>query len=312
MRRNVGSVNSSIPSWQLARPPEEALAWAARAVGAGAGVERLRRLGGGGWLASHALDVRDKDGVLHPLVMRRWARPGWEEDPDFTAENEATVLNRLARLEPSIPAPRVVGVTDGKGTGGMPAILLTRLAGRPRSHDVPPPNAAIDRLAELLVRIHAVDASISEVARAFQPFYALDRLRAPANSRRPDLWVGAIEAVQTEPATQGATFLHRDYHPGNALWSGRRLTGIVDWTSASWGPPASDLAHLAVNLGVDHGPALAQRAQESYRAAGGEAPDQRWWDIRMLLDWLPDQDEAAGADGLVRLERYLAWLLEDS
>ena len=310
VRRNVGLVNAAIPAWQLARPPEEALAWAADAIGAGAKIERLERLTGGGWLASHALDVRDRDGVLHPLVLRRWARPGWEEDPTFTAGNEAAVLNRLERLEPSIPAPRVIAVTGGHGTGRVPAILLTRLDGRPRPHDVRPPNAAIDRLAELLVRIHAVDDSISEVAPPFQPYYELDRLRAPANARRPDLWARAIEAVQTEPASQRTTFIHRDYHPGNALWSGGRLTGIVDWTGASWGPPASDMAHLRANLGVDHEPAVAERAETAYLAAGGQAPDQRWWDLRTLLDWLPDQGDLAGDDGLARLERYLAWLLE--
>jgi aminoglycoside phosphotransferase (APT) family kinase protein len=245
--------------------------------------------------------------------MRRWARPGWEkEDPTFRAATEAAILRRIEQVEPSIPAPRVVAVTDGRDAGEVPAILLTRLPGRRRPHDVPPPGKAIDRLAELLVRIHAVDQSIHEVVPRFRPYYDLARLRAPANARRPDLWARAIHRVQTEPPMHRTTFLHRDYHPGNALWSRGRLTGIVDWTGASWGPPAADLAHLRDNLGVDHEPALAERAEMAYRAAGGQAPDLRWWDLRTLLDWLPDQDDLAGDDGMERLERYLAWLLEGS
>jgi hypothetical protein len=52
------------------------------------------------WLASHAVDVVDGSARKHRVVLRRWARPGWEEDPEMTAAREAAVLERLlARIE---------------------------------------------------------------------------------------------------------------------------------------------------------------------------------------------------------------------
>lgn len=53
------------------------------------------------------------------------------------------------------------------------------------------------------------------------------------------------------------TLIHRDYHPENTLcWAGR-LTGVVDWTQASYGPPALDVAHMRWNLAADHGRKVA-------------------------------------------------------
>ena len=50
------------------------------------------------------------------------------------------------------------------------------------------------------------------------------------------------------PPDDRACFIHRDYHPGNTLWTGGRLTGVVDWIGGSWGPPSVDLGHMRVNL----------------------------------------------------------------
>jgi hypothetical protein len=34
----------------------------------------------GSWHLNHALTVVDGDGRVHRLVLRRWARPGWDRD----------------------------------------------------------------------------------------------------------------------------------------------------------------------------------------------------------------------------------------
>jgi len=50
------------------------------------------------------LTVVDAQGARHRLVLRRWARPGWEvDDPDFTAQREANLLNLLAPT--AVPRP---------------------------------------------------------------------------------------------------------------------------------------------------------------------------------------------------------------
>ncbi|MGH2744028.1 MAG: phosphotransferase [Thermoleophilaceae bacterium] len=38
--------------------------------------------------------------------------------------------------------------------------------------------------------------------------------------------------------------------PGNTLWRSGRLSGVVDWTQASWGPASIDLEWMRWNLGL--------------------------------------------------------------
>src|SRR4029453_15389014 len=78
------------------RPPAAALAWAAAAFGPGSRVVAGGPLASA-WVANPAGDVADAAGAVHRAVLRRWARPGWDEDdPDFTAAREAAILELLA------------------------------------------------------------------------------------------------------------------------------------------------------------------------------------------------------------------------
>src|SRR3954466_16434301 len=80
------------------------------------------------WLATPLL-VR---GDGRELVLRRWARPGWEvDDPDLTAAREVLVLERLA--DTPVPAPELVAADPDAAACDVPAPLLTRLprAGAP-------------------------------------------------------------------------------------------------------------------------------------------------------------------------------------
>jgi aminoglycoside phosphotransferase (APT) family kinase protein len=265
-------------------------------------------LRGGGWLANHAIDLVDGSGRHHRVVLRRWARPGWEDDPEMTAAREAAVLEQLART--TIPAPRVIAVDRDGTRAGVPALVTTFLEGRrPTSSDGRAPRL-LRELAETLVTIHALDGGLRAIAAPYAPYYELDRVTPPPDTQRPQLWAAAIDAVVGTAPPGVATFIHRDYHPWNTLWAGGRLTGVVDWTSASWGPPAVDLAHLRLNLAEEHDPALADAARDAFIAAGGVAPDAAWWDVRNLLDAVPDLGgEHATGDGLTRIEAYLEHLM---
>jgi aminoglycoside phosphotransferase (APT) family kinase protein len=173
------------------------------------------------------------------------------------------------------------------------------------------PGAALDQLGAMLAGIHRIHLGLREVVPAFAPFYELDRIAPPPATKRPDLWHRAIDAVTRAPVPARSIFMHRDFHPGNTLWRRGRLTGVVDWTLASWGPPAADLAHLRANLGIDQGVAAADRAAAAFVAAGGDVADRRYWDIAMLLDMIGDlYDDLAEGEGLERVQRYLAALLD--
>jgi hypothetical protein len=79
---------------------------------------------------NHALNVIDRRRRVHRVVLRRWARPGWEfDDPDYTVLREVRVLGLLQPT--AIPAPAVIAADRDGGRWDVPPVLLTRLPGRP-------------------------------------------------------------------------------------------------------------------------------------------------------------------------------------
>jgi Phosphotransferase enzyme family len=117
--------------------PDQAVSWVTGVIGAGSRVAWGRRLRRGSWHVNHAMDVIDSRGRTHRVVLRRWARPGWEDDdPDYTVEREVHVLG-LLRPAP-VPAPEVIAADPAGSQCDVPAILLTRLPGHsPRPADIP-------------------------------------------------------------------------------------------------------------------------------------------------------------------------------
>jgi aminoglycoside phosphotransferase (APT) family kinase protein len=281
------------------RPPPAALRWAAAAVGAGGRVVRVRPLGSS-WLANHAVDVADAAGRRHRLVLRRWARPGWEvHDPTFTAAREAAVLELLAQTP--VPAPRLVAADPDGAACDVPALLLTRLPGRPPD-PAADPRRLVGALAATLPDIHAVDAGAA-APPAFHRFYDPASLAPPAWSDLPGLWAQVLE-VAAGPAPPGESCLvHRDYHPGNTLWERGRLVGVVDWNFASLGSPSVDLGHMRVNLATDLGLEWADEFLAAHHALTG-FEHHPWWDLATMVDVLPDWDPAGPE--VDRLEAFVA------
>jgi aminoglycoside phosphotransferase (APT) family kinase protein len=112
------------------RPPAQVLRWVCEVIGAGSGIVSVRPLASS-WLANHAVTVADRHDRRHRLVLRRWARPGWDlDDPDYTAQREATILKLLGPS--TVPAPEVAAADPDGTTCDVPALLLTRLPAMPQ------------------------------------------------------------------------------------------------------------------------------------------------------------------------------------
>jgi aminoglycoside phosphotransferase (APT) family kinase protein len=279
------------------RPPAAALGWAAAAFGPGSRVTAVRPLASA-WLANHAVEVADGAGRRHRVVLRRWARPGWdEEDPDFTAAREAAILELLAPTP--VPAPALVAADPDAAVCDVPALLLSFLPGGP-----PDLGGDLDRLVEGLAAalppVHAVavpgtgggagtgDAGPSLVP-GYHRFYEPEQLAPPAWSSRPELWARAFEVAFGPAPPHRPCFIHRDYHPGNTLWAEGRLVGVVDWTGGSWGPPSIDLGHMRLNLVWDLGLEVADRFLAAHHALTGFDHDPRW-DVVAAVDCIPELD----------------------
>jgi aminoglycoside phosphotransferase (APT) family kinase protein len=286
------------------RPPAAALGWAAAPFGPGARVAAVRPLPSA-WLANHAVDVAGRDGTVHRLVLRRWARPGWdEEDPDFTAAREAAILELLAPTP--VPAPALVAADPGAAVCDVPALLLTRLPGGPPDLGADP-RSLVEGLAAALPPIHAVAVGGGGAVPAFRRFYEPGRLVPPAWSDRPRLWARAFEVAAGPPPAGRPCFIHRDYHPANTLWTGGRLTGVVDWIGGSLGPPSVDLGHMRVNLTWDLGLEAADRFLAAHRALTG-FDHHPYWDVACAVDVVPEleSDGPPPDPSLRRMEELVA------
>jgi aminoglycoside phosphotransferase (APT) family kinase protein len=271
--------------WAQTAPPAS-LRWAQDA--AGARVVAALPLESS-WLANHLLVMADG----RELVLRRWARPGWEvDDPDLNAAREALVLERLADTE--VPAPALVAADPEAAACDVPALLITRVPGAPFVGRPP-----VGPLMAALAQIHAVDpAGIPPYRRYHEP----DRLAIPPWAADRDVWERAIALAHDTPPELPERFIHRDYHPGNTLWEGATLTGIVDWTTGSRGPGAVDLGHLRWNLVVDYG----QRVADALLPHPEYHP---YYDVVTALDVLPELDPTSPHAELLRLEDHVAQAL---
>ena len=128
--------------------------------------------------------------------------------------------------------------------------------------------------------------------------------RPPAWATEPDVWLQAIELVQGPMPGGQQTLIHRDYHPGNVLWSDRRVSGVVDWVNTSLGSPWADVGHCRVNLAGRFGQNSAERFLDLYRTCdGGDDEYHPYWDAAAAIGGL---DESWDEDRDPGHERFLA------
>lgn len=250
-------------------PPAGAVAWVERMAGAGARVVGVRRLPNAWAAAVHAVTV-ERAGRRHDFVLRRWARRDIPPDEGIV-EHEAEVLTMLEST--SLAVPRLVAYDPAGTECDVPAVLMTRLSGC----DVLDPadlDRWIDDLAAMLHAVHEV-ADPGTTLGTFAPYNLGTVAEAPTWSRRPDVWEQAIEVAHQPIPDVTAGLCHRDFHPGNVLWSQGQVSGIVDWTHACRGPAAADVAHCRINLAMLHGLDVAARFAQRY----GDVDALAWFDV---------------------------------
>jgi aminoglycoside phosphotransferase (APT) family kinase protein len=230
--------------------------------------------------------------------------------PDYTADRERRVLE-LLRATP-VPAPTVVAADPTGAHCDVPALLLTRLPGHPPRRRDRDDDGFCRELATTLATIHEAGRQIASQVPRYRLYY--DRSAAALASWIPEtaVWTAALTTVRERPPPTPISLIHRDYHPENTLWSGHRVTGVVDWTQASHGPLGLDVGHMRWNLVADHGQLTADRFLASYQATTGRAlKHQRYWDLVALFDLLLAGDELGDIEraDLQRFEEYAKTLL---
>jgi aminoglycoside phosphotransferase (APT) family kinase protein len=237
-----------IPKEIVRSPPPATLSWVARQFGPRAAVVRVRRLRNAWAAAMHAIDVVDGD-----------------------VETECAALTLLAWFE-GVPVPRLLAADAAAGHTDVPAVLMTRLDGN-GTLDPIDVDAWVDGLVQTLHRIHAVTRSLDTLA----PYRPWRRTfgAAPAWTSRPRAWERAISLAHGPLPAVETVLCHRDYWPGNVLWHGREVSGVVDWTHACRGPAAVDVAHCRRNLAILYGLDVADDFADRY----GPVPELATFDV---------------------------------
>ncbi|MEU4491926.1 phosphotransferase [Streptomyces sp. NPDC023998] len=273
-------------------------AWVEKGLAEGERIEAVERLRGGWTSEMRRLHITGPGG-RRDLVLRSFAKPFFLKHAEGLLTREADVLTVLGATD--IPTAEVQAVDATAEHCDHPSLLMSLLPGDVRLHE----DGAGQRselLARQLVRIHQVDLAAPNLPRSYQAWTSPDRVQLPEATDRPDLWHRAVDVIRRDPPDYRGCFLHRDFHPGNVLFTGQndeqKVSGVVDWVETSWGPADLDVAHCSTALALLHGPRTGMLFADQYIAAGGQltsAPAAHlYWRVLDALAFAPDAEKVAG------------------
>ncbi|MFB7914764.1 phosphotransferase family protein [Streptomyces sp. NPDC056061] len=304
-------------------------AWVEKNLAPGERIERMERLRGGWSSRMRRLDITGP-GRARELVLRSFVKPFFVRHAPGLLTREADVLRLLADGT-GVPAARFVAVDARAEHCDHPSLLMTLLPGRVRVDETGVAER-IALLARQLADIHAVRVTDATRPREYEAWTAPDRVRVPDSTRRAGLWRRAVDVIRHEPPPYEPCFLHRDFHPGNVLFTGDddrddlRIGGVVDWVETSWGPADLDVAHCSTALALLHGVPAGMSFAEAYTRAGGRLAgsdaEHLHWRLLDALAYAPDAEKLAvpwrelGRTDLTptvlaaRLEEYVRCLLD--
>jgi aminoglycoside phosphotransferase (APT) family kinase protein len=277
----------------------------------------LAELWAEGLLRSPVVDVRPLSGGItstmlalttaagDQAVLRLMTNEPWRtHGAELTSREHETQLMLAAT---AIPAPRSIALDADGRHAGEAAHLMTLLpgvvdAGRTSDED-------LTTVAHLLAAIHDLDPDPRP--RTYQSWAYPSKYVVPAWAREPEAWERAFAILGQDPPAYDGVFLHRDFAPRNLLWSGRAISGIVDWVETSWGPAWLDVAHTRSILAIHHGTEVADRFGAEYVALTGREP-QPYFDVMDVVGLLPHPDRVpflSDPEHQERLESHLLSLL---
>jgi aminoglycoside phosphotransferase (APT) family kinase protein len=188
---------------------------------------------------------------------------------DRSAPSEWSRLEFAQRV--AAPVPQPIAADLGSVWFGRPAVVMSRLPGRP---DVEPRNidSWVVALAQSLAQVHETACDGAEDAL---PPPGYESWQPPEGELDP-LTAAAVSAVTARlpSLSPERVFTHGDFHPGNVLWSRGRITGLVDWSAARLDARWSELAYCRADVCLLLGPDVADRLAAAYSDIVGDTSDE--------------------------------------
>ncbi|MGZ9929036.1 phosphotransferase family protein [Streptomyces sp. NC-S4] len=271
--------------------------WVEKGLPAAERIEQVVRLRGGWTSQMRRLDLSGPDG-RRSLVLRSFVKPFYVRHAEGLLTREAAILRLLGDTD--VPAAALVAVDAPAQHCDHPSLLMSLLPGTVRLEDRNADGRA-ELLARQLVRIHQLPIAAHQRPRTYQAWASPERVTPPAATGRPGLWRRAVDVIRRDPPEYRGRFLHRDFHPGNVLFTGTdgdlRISGVVDWVETSWGPADLDVAHCSTALALLHGVPAGMGFADRYAAAGGTLAEDRaahlYWRLLDALGFAPDAEKVA-------------------
>lgn len=216
------------------------------------------------------------------VVVRVETGAGAFHGTPLTLEREATVCRALWGTD--VPVAEVLGITDDST-----AVLMARLAGTSdlRRLDAADGPSLVDSFMRALGALHRIDVhtlDLPGIARPEQPLdHALNDLALWDGLVRdhlvePDPLLGLASTWLREhaPCSVARTVLVQgDTGPGNFLFEGAEVTGLVDWEMSHVGDPMDDIAWLDFRCGGSGPWADVAERDRLYERASGIRIDER-------------------------------------
>jgi aminoglycoside phosphotransferase (APT) family kinase protein len=244
--------------------------------------------------ATYALDL-DVAGERRELVVRIFTLP---EHRDGAAAhlywNAISGIPTTAQV--LIPRPVLLDA-EGKLVG-KPCMVMTRLPGMPLAR---PANedSWIDELAGALASIHGVDVTSLPADYRRNPGPA-ELMETRLARFAPTIMKGlarevadALRGAAPRVISNGTVLTHHDFWFGNTLWTGERLTGIVDWDGALIDDPGYDIGYARFDLQLVLAGDAPDRLRARYEARRGPLHATAFWDLigvlsafRWLSEWV--------------------------
>jgi aminoglycoside phosphotransferase (APT) family kinase protein len=275
----VSPMTDKSRSLMRVRPPEQTLRWLLAVLDAREVLD-IKPMLGGSTAAMHRVTLRHSGPATQIVVLRRYILDDIvAETPDIVAR-ETTAL-RLAATA-ALPTPELLAVDQHAHETDAPTVVMSWLDGRPQWQ---PRNRRqfVNDIADAMVAVTNIEVP-PEVAIAPIGRYRQSSYDPPRWATRPKVWERAVEAFHGPIPSGDVGFVHRDFHPGNLLWSRRHLNGIVDWQNACIGPHSIDPGHCRLNfLYYDDG--LADQLRSAWEHHSGR-PYDPWADVMSIIGTL--------------------------
>lgn len=261
-------------------PPAATLAWLIEELDASAVVE-VSLMQGGSTAEMHCVTLVDRHDRERDVVLRRYVRPEILTSNPDVAEVEARALQLAERVP--VPTPALLALDPTGERADVPALVMTLLEGRP-VWETRWGSKWVSQAVDAMIALHDVDTSGVELPALAT--YGQKRYDPPRWTNDPVLWERAVELFHEPVPTSDVGFVHRDFNPGNILWVRDRLSGLVDWQSASVGPRSIDPAHCRLNL-FHYNPTMADDVRTVWEQRSGLTFNP-WADLASIIGTLDD------------------------